>query len=267
LSGKANRAISLFLTLWRAYAILITRSTRPFEIVDQENSVMKIRPILMFCNLLVILLLLTGCERPASVAPTLAEETKPVAFATATSNPAQIMIAQTQTAAAGIPQATETPASVKITSTQAPSGSEANSTPVALVVTMTPTTPGAVQTTIISVPTLKVPVSYTIKEFESPYCIARRFNIDIGEFLSTNKLTTESRPPAGTTLYMPGTGHRWSSGDRALLAHPTTYTVKTGDTLSKVACLYGDVSPEAIIVLNNLQEPYKLSAGQVLQIP
>lgn len=227
---------------------------------------MKTRFFMMASFLSAIAILLVSCERPASVAP-VPEKTEPIIFATATSNPAQIMIAQTQTAAAVVQPAAETPVPAKATSTPAAATNGEGATPVAVVVTMTPTKNGASQPTVISVPTLKVPVSYTIKEYESPYCIARRFNIDIGEFLSTNKLTTESRPPAGTTLYMPGTGHRWSSGERALLPHPAEYTVKAGDTLSKVACLYGDVSPEAIIVLNNLQEPYKLTAGQVLQIP
>jgi LysM repeat protein len=142
-----------------------------------------------------------------------------------------------------------------------------DSTAVAIIVTITPTSQSGAEPTVFAVPTLRVPVSYKLKEFESPYCIARRFNLDIGELLSTNRLTTDSRPPAGTTLYTPGTGHRWSSGDRALLPHPTSYTVKAGDTLSKVACLFGDVSPEAIIVRNNLQEPYQLTSGQLLQIP
>lgn len=226
---------------------------------------MEFRHARHVCAFLIAIGLLTGCERSASVAPIAIE---PVNFVTVTSNPAQITIAQTQTMASSIQlnavSTTDLPDSGSPT-TQ--SEVEASLTPVELVITTTPTPSTGIQPTLISVPTLRVPVSYTLKEFESPYCIARRFNLDIGEFLSTNRLTTESRPPMGTTMYTPGTGHRWSSGDRSLLPHPTRYTVKTGDTLSKVACLYGDVSPEAIIIVNNLQEPYKLTSGQLLQIP
>lgn len=212
---------------------------------------MKIHPIGRYIVLLTVLLLLTACERLASVAPL---ETDSVVFATATANPAQISIAQTQTAAASLqPNPNLTPAQPGSETT--PDVLTTEPTAVAIIVTITPASPYSVEPTVFAVPTLRVPVSYTLKEFESPYCIARRFNLDIGELLSTNRLTSKSRPPAGTTLYTPGTGHRWSSGDRALLPHPSTYTVKAGDTLSKVACLYGDVSPEALIVRNNLQNP------------
>ncbi len=226
---------------------------------------MEFRFARQLCAVLIYLGLLTGCERSASVAPIATEQ---VNFVTITSNPAQLTIAQTQTMASSI-QLNAVPTS-GLPNTGSPtiqSEMEVSLTPVEIVVTTTPTSSTDIQSTLISVPTLRVPVSYVLKEYESPYCIARRFNLDIGEFLSTNRLTTESRPPMGTTLYTPGTGHRWSSGDRSLLLHPTSYTVKAGDTLSKVACLYGDVSPEAIIIVNNLQEPYKLTSGQLLQIP
>ena len=224
---------------------------------------MKIHPISRCVVLLTALVLLTACERPASVAPLVTDE---VAFATPTPNPAQLSIAQTQTAAASIlPDPGLTP--VQSDPATTPDGTGTDPTAVEIIVTITPTSPFGAEPTVFAVPTLRVPVSYELKEFESPYCIARRFNLDIGELLSTNRLTTDSRPPAGTTLYTPGTGHRWASGDRALLPHPTSYTIKAGDTLSKVACLYGDVSPEAIIVRNNLQEPYQLMSGQLLEIP
>ena len=44
--------------------------------------------------------------------------------------------------------------------------------------------------------------------------------------------------------------------------HPDTYTVEAGDTVYSIACFYGDVSPEAIIAVNQLEEPYELTAGQ-----
>ena len=44
-------------------------------------------------------------------------------------------------------------------------------------------------------------------------------------------------------------------GDRTLRAHPTTYTVQSGDTIYSIACLFGDVDPEAIAFVNNLTKP------------
>ncbi len=224
---------------------------------------MRIRPLLWIISLTILVLGLSACERPASVAPI---PTEPKVNPTATSNPAQISIAQTQTASASKPTIAPPTATLAVTETTDPT---VEGTPaVEIIVTVTPTVEGATtEPAGMNIPTLKVPVSYTLVEFETPYCIARRFNIDIGEFLSANKLTTESKPEAGTILRIPGTGHRWSSGERALLPHPASYTVKADDTLAKIACLYGDVSPEAIIVVNGLKEPYTLTTGQVLQIP
>ncbi|HSQ18248.1 MAG TPA: LysM domain-containing protein, partial [Anaerolineales bacterium] len=56
-------------------------------------------------------------------------------------------------------------------------------------------------------------------------------------------------------------------GDRSLLDHPTNYTVRAGDTIYSIACDFGDVSPDMIILQNALTSPYTLSSGQVLVIP
>ncbi len=222
---------------------------------------MSKRLLLWILCLIVLLAGLTACERTASVAPPVLP-TEEKLNPTATSNPAQVSIAQTQTAAASLPTVAQP------TATEVPTLPPAEGTmPVEIVVTVTHTLEVTPEPTAVRIPTLTAPVSYTLQEFETPYCIARRFNIDIGEFLSVNKLTTQSRPDVGTVLGFPGTGHRWSSGERALLPHPTSYTVRDGDTVAKIACIYGDVSPEAIIVVNDLKEPYTLTTGQVLQIP
>ncbi len=213
---------------------------------------------------IVLAIVLVGCERSATTATKELEPAKPSGHPTATSNPAQILIAQTQTQQAVLhPSATPTvegavptevpptavPATVEVT------GSDIIATP----------EPGKV-TEAPAIPTLVRPSSYTLKPGENPYCIARRYNMDIGELLSLNSLTTESQPVAGTVLSIPS-GHKWSSGSRWLLPHPAQYAVRAGDTIYTVACLYGDVSPEAIIVVNKLTEPYELSAGLIIEIP
>ena len=47
---------------------------------------------------------------------------------------------------------------------------------------------------------------------------------------------------------------------------PTTYTVRSGDTLSGIAALFG-VSVDDIVRVNNIADPNTLSEGQVLTIP
>lgn len=109
------------------------------------------------------------------------------------------------------------------------------------------------------------PATYTLQAGEWPYCIARRYNLDIGALLSLNGLGNDSRPPAGTVLTIPQSG-TWNAGDRAWHSHPTRYTVQSGDTLNTIACYFGNLLPEDIMEANGLTSK-KLNAGEVLQIP
>lgn len=114
--------------------------------------------------------------------------------------------------------------------------------------------------------TVGVPSSYTLKQGEHPYCIARRFDVDPNQLLSVNGLDRSTVASPGLTLTIPsGTGG--FPPPRALREHPATYTVQAGDTIYGVACLYGDVDPIAIAEANGLSEPYELTAGTNLSIP
>jgi LysM repeat protein len=69
------------------------------------------------------------------------------------------------------------------------------------------------------------------------------------------------------TLQIPQTGNPFP-GNRSLRAHPTTYIVASGDTIYSIACLFGDVDPEAIAYVNNITSPNKqLTPGQTINIP
>lgn len=120
----------------------------------------------------------------------------------------------------------------------------------------------------VAVPTVTRPSSITIQKGEWPICIARRYDLPMGAFLSLNNLSMNSKLSIGTTLQIPQSGN-WdpANGSRALKPHPTSYSVQPGDTVNSIACAYGDVTPEAIIAVNGLQSPYTLSTGQTLQIP
>ncbi|MHB0989261.1 MAG: LysM peptidoglycan-binding domain-containing protein [Bellilinea sp.] len=118
----------------------------------------------------------------------------------------------------------------------------------------------------VKVPTLSRPETYTIQFGEWPICIARRYNLDLNGLLEANNLNMNSSPEPGTVLTIPATG-TWTSGERALKAHPADYTVVSGDTINSVACEFGDVDPLAIAAANGLSSPYTLSAGSVIKIP
>jgi len=111
-----------------------------------------------------------------------------------------------------------------------------------------------------------VPDNYTLKNGEFPYCIARRFNIAPSALLSANGLSSSSMTYPGTVLKIPKNAGGFNQGARALRQHPTTYTVRAGDTVNSIACLFGDVDPRAIQDLNDLNAG-SLKVGSTLQIP
>lgn len=185
-------------------------------------------------------LLLSGCKMPASQAPT--EETgeaKTTPIRIQTDSP-QFM---TQTAVAEAAQTETEAATAEPTPTNTPEPTE-----------------------VIPIPTVTKPAEYTLKEGEFLFCIARRFNVNPQDLLAVNNIAEGELVSPGTTLQIPDTGS-WPGDNRSLKPHPTTHTVAAGDTVYSIACEYGDVTPEAIIAVNQLEEPYDLTAGQTLQIP
>lgn len=119
-----------------------------------------------------------------------------------------------------------------------------------------------------TVPTVTpgLPGSYTLRTGEHVYCISRRFDVNPEEVLQLNGIPAGTILRAGTELRIPQTGNPFP-GNRSLKSHPTTYTVRSGDTIYSIACEFGDVEPWAIAYANNLAEPYDLNAGQELYIP
>jgi len=111
-----------------------------------------------------------------------------------------------------------------------------------------------------------LPSNYTLKAHEFPYCIARRFNVNPNELLQVNGLSSYSVYYTGMSLKIPQSGQSFP-GNRSLRPHPTTYTVRPGDTIYKIACIFGDLDPEMIAYANGLKKPFAISPGQILQIP
>jgi LysM repeat protein len=117
-------------------------------------------------------------------------------------------------------------------------------------------------------PDTHIPPTYSLERGEWPMCIARRYNLDPAALLSASGLNFESKPAIGYVLKLPqNTTWPEKFGSRTIRAHPADRTVVAGETLNTIACSYGDVDPSSIVSENNLEAPYKLSAGQVLHIP
>lgn len=228
--------------------------------------------------LVVLMLVLTACERSASTPPpatqasgtTVAQPMTP----NATQNPMAILqqyATQTAIAAGGASLPTPTPiTTVAAGGTQAPLITPiVTFTPVPGAVLPTPTTGVAAPPPNVVVPTSTPgkPATYTLQLGEYPYCIARRFNVNPEELLAVNGLTNSSVVQAGTVLKIPTTGNAFP-GNAALIPHPANYTVKSGDTVYSVACDYGNADPNQIIYANSLQGPtYPLTVGKVIFIP
>jgi LysM repeat protein len=236
------------------------------------------RSVLVLSIMLISTLLISACTQSLSAAPietpTLIPEGLFVSPIASVENPmAMIEEFAKQTAAAQTATAGGDPnATVDPNLTLTPQVSDITPTPT-LDVNSTPTNVGAVTATnaapaATSVPPGVRPATYTLQKGEFPYCIARRFNVDPTQLLSLSGLTTQQayNLSAGTVLTVPQSGS--FPGNRALTAHPATYTVASAtETVYSIACKYGDVDPNAIASANNISVNATLTVGQQLQIP
>jgi LysM repeat protein len=219
---------------------------------------------------LIVLLGLTACERSATSA-TVDEATATLPFPTpgedsATQDPIGTLLAWGY--------ATQTQMAVEAEGL-VDEGDEATPTPGdGLTATVDPdataTTPAPEEPTesLEATPTVVVesPNSYTIREGEHPYCIARRFDVHPDDLLDANGLARDTLVFPGEKLDIPQNARPFD-GERALLLHPTTYSVVAGDTLYTIACKFGDVDPNVIAEINGIDVDATLTIGQILDIP
>lgn len=236
---------------------------------------MKNNQVLILTIILSFIVGSTGCVKPATKSPdvviTEPEPTSEISFplpGTADDVMGQLEAFATQTAMA-MSGGISTPESdflVDATSTLAVETIETKTEQVDNTVTPEPETSEASAEIVVPTATPGLPKTYTLKKGEHPYCIARRYNVNPSELLRLSGLGSGNTYPAGTQLKIPQSGGKFP-GDRSLRNHPTTYTVVSGDTIYSIACLFGDVDPEAIIYANNLEAPYNLEPGDKLKIP
>ncbi|MGE5223449.1 MAG: LysM peptidoglycan-binding domain-containing protein [Omnitrophica WOR_2 bacterium] len=234
---------------------------------------MNIKRFLLVIFIAVLALALQACLMPASTSPASTPTTGSGFPVPGTETMGLFETIATQTAMAlqgGGAPATEAP---QPTVEQPAGAAQPTAKPTkAPKATATPETNTAAEPTatlaniVVPKATQGVPKSYTLKNGEYPYCIARRFNVNPSELLNLNGLTSASTVYAGMKLSIPQTGDPFPDG-RSLHSHPATYTVKSGDTIYTVACYYGDIDPLVLAQVNGLNSPYKLTSGQTLQIP
>jgi hypothetical protein len=139
------------------------------------------------------------------------------------------------------------------------------------VVTVAPVIPPVKVTKTAHKPAVVQPVSvlpevYWLQRGEFPFCIARRFNIDPAQLMWVNGFCPGQVFYAGQGVIIPNNPLPFP-GRRAWHLHPATYRVRPGDTIYRIACFFGDVDPLYLAQLNGLTAPYRLRAGQILNIP
>lgn len=247
---------------------------------------MNKKTIGLMVALAVITTLITACARPATTSPTSSvtgatPTNSEIPFPVATQP--QIMadiLKQTQTAMAMSTKDTSFPSLSTSTpsfsfETPTPSttlgvGGEVTPTSSILVPSVPTSTPVSLATaapTAVSYPspTPGRPATYTLQAGEYLWCLARRFDVVPADLLSINGMNANSQPYAGTVIKIPQSGS-FGAG-RARNAHPSTYTVRAGDTIGGIACWYGDADPNTIFAANGLPADSIITVGQVLKIP
>jgi LysM repeat protein len=268
------------------------------EFVERGESMSnKQRGMLAVFTMIIVASLITACTQSLSQAPAATPTLLPtglfVSPMPSAENPMamieefakQTAAAQTAIAGGGTPAAPGTPGTpgtpqVNVTGTVltpqtgiTPTPNTTNVTPSTptnanAVVPTTPAAPGLTPAAanVTPIPAGVKPSTYTLREGEFPYCIARRYNVDPDALIQASGLTNPDIYYAGLTLTIPQGGA--FPGSRALVNHPTTYTVvSTGETVYSIACKFGDVDPQSIINSNPNIGSGSLNAGQTLNIP
>ena len=113
-------------------------------------------------------------------------------------------------------------------------------------------------TTVTPPPTTTV--KYTVKSGDTLYKIATMYNTTVAKIAAANNITNVNSITVGQVLIIPGT---------TVTPPPTTtvkYTVKSGDTLYKIATMY-NTTVAKIAAANNITNINLISVGQVLTIP
>ncbi len=203
-------------------------------------------------------LLLSACTRSASgsALPTATQDTLSALFSTIATETALANSAKS-------PDELLTPdASALAASPTAPFGATAT-------LELSPTPQPTATNTPAPISEQSVPSSYTLRQGEWPYCLARRFNIDPAAILSANGLNESQAAnlSVGTTLTIPVAQIGTYGPGRQLRAHPASYVAGSTDTFYSIACAFGDVWPENIAEANGLSLDSALQPGMELHIP
>jgi|GEM_PF-3124016 len=115
--------------------------------------------------------------------------------------------------------------------------------------------------------------TYTVKSGDTLWKISQATGTSVQALVQANGLTKPDQLSVGQALIIPSTG-KGSTSTAGTTATDTTnatngvatYTVKSGDTLWKIAQVTS-VTVQALVQANGLSNPNSLTVGEVLQLP
>jgi len=213
-------------------------------------------------GLLIVLVLLTGCYKPASpdVTPTLAAAADAEAVQPESGTPdlEATGIANATLAAQGPEETapTETPTEVPPTSTPTPVPTTVSITP-APTYTPAPTTFAPTPTPL---PTGQV--THVVQRGENLFRIAMRYGTTVEAIASANGIANPALIYVGQTLVISPPGGQPPPPTTGGTAH----TVQPGDNLFRIALRY-NMSYLYLAQYNGIANPSRIHVGQVLRIP
>jgi len=216
------------------------------------------RVILVIALALAAVVLLAACEK--SAVPAQSSLVTPTSAAQQTLSSVDAIKTQTAVGTATALYLTMQPGASSVTGV-APTVTQIGGATVAPLTTPMPT----VVTPLAPTPTPGKPATYKLQEGEFLYCLARRFDVNPTDLLQLNGLSDTAVLQPGMELKIPQTGS--FPGERALIPHPSTYTVKLNDSVYRIACAFGDVDPIYLAAFNGLTAPYVLEVGKLLNVP
>ena len=113
-------------------------------------------------------------------------------------------------------------------------------------------------TPVVTPPQNSSTVAYTVKKGDTLSEIAKRYGTTVNEIASLNNISNPNIIYVGQYLVIPTTSN-------AQVSTSTTYTVKSGDTLSGIANMFG-TTYQKLAEINGISNPNKIYPGQVLKV-
>ncbi len=113
--------------------------------------------------------------------------------------------------------------------------------------------------------------TYTVKSGDTLSRIAAQFKMSVAEIAALNQISNVNAINVGQVLKVNGTTNNTNTStnqtntSKPVASNAASYTVKSGDTLSKIAALH-QMSLSQLVSLNGITNPNLIQVGQVLKV-